>query len=156
MFLFRAATNRQIDAGLLILRLIVGVIFMAHGGQKLFVYGFDGVAGAFAQMGVPMAQVMGPFVALLEFFGGLALIAGLLTRLVSFGLASTMVVAMLLVHLKAGFFAPNGIEFTLSLFASTVLLAIAGAGAYSLDAVIGRRGADSEPGSDSIAIRHAA
>ena len=156
MFLFRAATNRQIDTGLLILRLIVGVIFMAHGGQKLFVYGFDGVAGAFGQMGVPMPQVMGPFVALLEFFGGLALIAGLLTRLVSFGLGATMVVAMLLVHLKAGFFAPNGIEFPLSLFGSTVLLAIAGAGAYSLDTLIGRRAADGRRDSRPIGIRQAA
>lgn len=156
MFLFRAATNRQIDSGLLILRLVVGIIFIAHGGQKLFVYGFDGVAGGFAQMGVPMAQVMGPFVGLLEFFGGLALIAGVLTRLVAFGLAGTMVVAMLLVHLKAGFFAPNGIEFPLSLFGSTVLLAIAGAGAYSLDALIGRRGADAPRDSCSIGIRQAA
>lgn len=156
MFLFRAATNRQVDTGLLLLRLIVGVIFVAHGGQKLFVYGFDGVAGAFGQMGVPMAQVMGPFVGLLEFFGGLAVIAGLLTRLVSFGLACTMVVAMLLVHLKAGFFAPNGIEFPLSLFGSTVLLAVAGAGAYSLDALIARRGADGRAGSPLIGIRSAA
>ena len=139
MFLFRSATTRQIDTGLLILRLVIGVIFMAHGGQKLFVYGFQGIAGGFAQMGVPMPQLMGPFVGLLEFFGGMALIAGLLTRLVSLGLASTMVAAMLLVHLKAGFFAPNGIEFPLSLFASTVLLAIAGAGAYSVDALIARR-----------------
>jgi len=156
MFLFRAATHRQVDAGLLILRLIVGLTFMAHGGQKLFVFGFEGVAGGFAQMGVPMAQVMGPFVAMLEFFGGLALIAGLLTRLVAFGLACTMVVAMLLVHLKAGFFAPNGIEFPLSLFGSAVLFAIAGAGAYSLDALIARRGADDRARSRPIESRLAA
>lgn len=156
MFLFRSPSNRQIDIGLMILRLVVGMIFIAHGGQKLFVYGFDGVAGGFAQMGVPMPQLMGPFVALLEFGGGLALIAGLLTRLVALGLAATMVVAMLLVHLKAGFFAPNGIEFTLSLLGSTILFAIAGAGSYSIDALIGRPQGTVLLGSESAGIRRAA
>jgi putative oxidoreductase len=156
MFFFRPASTRQIDLALLILRLVVGVIFVAHGGQKLFVYGFDGVAGAFGQMGVPMPQVMGPFVALLEFGGGLALIAGLLTRLVSLGLAATMVVAMLLVHLKAGFFAPNGIEFTLSLFGSAIALAITGAGSYSIGAVIGRRRGLASVGEGSVMVRRAA
>lgn len=156
MFLFRSPSNRQIDIGLMILRLVVGMIFIAHGGQKLFVYGLDGVAGAFGQMGVPMPQLMGPFVALLEFSGGLALTAGLLTRLVALGLAATMVVAMLLVHLKAGFFAPNGIEFALSLLGSTTLLAITGAGSYSIDALIGRRKGTVLLGTDSAGIRRAA
>ncbi len=156
MFLFRAASTRQIDIGLLILRLAVGVIFIAHGGQKLFVYGFDGVAGGFAQMGVPVPQLMGPFVALLEFTGGFALIAGLLTRLAAAGLAVTMVVAMLLVHLKAGFFNPNGIEFTLSLLGSTLLLMVAGAGNHSLDALIGRRIGRKQSSLETVAVRRAA
>jgi len=139
MSLFSNASNRQINIGLTILRLVVGAIFIAHGGQKLFVFGFDGVAGAFGQMGVPMAGIVGPFVALVEFFGGLALITGLLTRLASLGLASTMVVAILLVHAANGFFNPGGIEFPLSLLGSTLLLALTGAGAWSLDAVIGGR-----------------
>ncbi len=67
-----------------------------------------------------------------------------------------MVVAMLLVHLKAGFFAPNGIEFTLSLFGSTVLLAIAGGGGYSLDALIARRGGDARSESRPLGIQQAA
>lgn len=156
MFLFRAATNRQVDIGLMILRLVVGLIFIAHGGQKLFVYGFDGVTGAFGQMGVPIPALMGPFVALLEFGGGLALVAGLLTRLVALGLTSTMVVAILLVHLKAGFFSPNGIEFPLSLLGSTLLFAIAGAGAYSLDTLIAGRSRKIHADSESVEIRRAA
>lgn len=136
--LFRS-TQRQADAGLLIVRAITGLIFMMHGGQKLFVYGFEGVAGGFAQMGIPFASVMGPFVGLLEFFGGIALVLGLLTRPAALGLAATMVVAILQVHLANGFFAPTGYEFALALLGSTIALVIAGAGAYSVDALITNR-----------------
>jgi putative oxidoreductase len=134
MRLFTPASTRQMDIGLLVLRLITGAIFVAHGGQKLFVYGLDGVAGSFGQMGVPAAGLVGPLVAFVEFFGGLALIAGLLTRLAGLGVASVMIGAMLLVHLPAGFFAPNGIEFPLSLFGAAIGLMVMGAGRFSLDA----------------------
>ncbi len=141
MRLLANATPRQIDLGLLVLRLITGTIFVAHGAQKLFVFGLDGVAGGFGQMGVPMAEIVGPLVALVEFFGGLALIAGLLTRLAGFGLAIVMLGAMLIAHMPAGFFAPNGVEFTLALFGAAITLLLAGAGAFSADAMISRRGA---------------
>ncbi|MGQ0561500.1 MAG: DoxX family protein [Gemmatimonadota bacterium] len=139
MSLFRSASARQIDSGLAILRILVGAIFAVHGAQKLFVYGLPGVAGAFGQMGIPMAGLVGPFIALLEFFGGLALIAGLLTRVVSLGLLFQMLGAILLVHLQAGFFLPNGYEFALSLLASSAALTVMGAGAFSIDALIARR-----------------
>jgi len=139
MSLFSTASNRQVNIGLTLLRVIVGAIFVAHGAQKIFVFGFDGVAGAFGQMGIPMAGILGPFVALVELFGGLALITGLLTRLASLGLLSTMVVAILQVHLKNGFFAPTGIEFPLSLLGSTAMIAITGAGRWSIDSLIGHR-----------------
>lgn len=145
MSLLEPTSIRQLNIGLTVLRVITGLIFVAHGGQKLFVFGFDGVAAGFGQMGVPLAAVTGPFVALLEFFGGIALIAGVLTRLVSVGLAFTMVGALLLVHLAGGFFMPTGIEFTLSLLGSTILLALTGAGAYSLDNLIARRRGSTVP-----------
>jgi putative oxidoreductase len=141
MRLLDNATPRQIDLGLLVLRLITGTIFVAHGAQKLFVFGFDGVAGGFGQMGIPIAEIVGPLVALVEFFGGLALIAGLLTRLAGIGLAIVMLGAMLIAHLPAGFFAPNGVEFPLALFGAAIALLLTGAGAFSLDTMISRRGA---------------
>ena len=127
------------DLGLAILRVITGTIFVAHGAQKLFVYGIDGVTGGFANMGIPFPAVVGPMVGLLEFFGGLALITGLLTRLAGAGLAVNMLGAFVLVHLPAGFFMPNGYEFVMLLAASSAALAVSGAGRYSVDALIGGR-----------------
>ncbi|MEO8562105.1 MAG: DoxX family protein [bacterium] len=139
MSFFSSPTRRQTDAGLALLRIVLGATFIMHGGQKLFVYGFAGVTGAFGQMGIPMPGLLGPFVAFVEFFGGIALVLGLLTRLSAIGVGATMVVAILTVHLKAGFFAPGGVEFPLSLLAAAVTLVITGAGAFSLDALLDRR-----------------
>jgi putative oxidoreductase len=133
----RIRTNA--DLGLAVLRVITGTIFVAHGAQKLFVYGFAGVAGGFANMGIPFPTVVGPMVGLVEFLGGLALITGLLTRLAGAGLGINMLGAFLLVHLPAGFFLPNGYEFVMMLAASSITLLLTGAGRYSIDALIGRR-----------------
>lgn len=138
MKLFRTSPS-QADTALAILRVITGIVFAAHGGQKLFVYGFAGVTGAFTQMGIPLPGVAGPAVALLEFFGGLALVFGLLTRLAGLGLAVNMLGALLLVHAGAGFFMPNGYEFVLTLMGASAALAVAGAGRYSIDAIIAGR-----------------
>lgn len=134
--------SAHVAAGLAALRVIVGTVFAAHGAQKLFVFGFAGVIGAFEGMGVPLAGIAGPTVALVEFLGGLALVLGLFTRLAGLGLAAVMAGAALTVHLPAGFFLPNGVEFVLTLLAAALALALTGPGAFSLDAVLRRRRAD--------------
>ena len=136
---FDEGTTSRNDAGLTFLRVVAGVIFMMHGAQKLFTFGLPGVTQGFAGMGVPMPEVAAPLVAVLEFAGGIALVLGLLTRLVSIGLACDMMGAMLLVHLPKGFFSPEGVEFVLLLFACAITFAIVGASRYSVDEVLARR-----------------
>jgi len=136
---FTTPSARQVNIGLLILRVIVGIVFMAHGAQKIFVWGIDGVTAGFAGMGVPAPAVVATLVAFGELLGGIALIAGVLTRLASLGLAIIMVGAVTLAHLPAGFFAPEGYEFTLTLAAASLALMFAGAGQLSVDAALAKR-----------------
>ncbi|NUR54158.1 MAG: DoxX family protein [Acidobacteria bacterium] len=145
MSLFAQPSANQLNVGLTSVRTVVGTIFVAHGAQKLFVFGLAGVAGAFGHMGIPAPELTGPLVAFVELFGGLALIVGLLTRLAAGGLAVTMLGAILFVHVSAGLFLPNGAEFALALLGVLAFLAVTGAGAYSLDSIIGGRRAEAEP-----------
>ncbi len=124
------------DFGLTLLRAVVGVVFLAHGYQKFFVWGIGGVTGAFTQMGIPAPHVSAYLAASAEFFGGLALLLGLLTRLAAVPVAITMLVAILQVHLKGGFFAPQGMEYPLTLLVANIALIVAGGGAFALDNVI--------------------
>ncbi|MEO8188052.1 MAG: DoxX family protein [Burkholderiaceae bacterium] len=136
MILFRSASPRQISVGLAVLRVAVAAVFINHGRQKLFVYGFAGVTGAFTQMGVPFPGIMGPFIGLLEFFGGIALLLGLLTRLLAVGLVCDMLGAIVLVQLKRGF---SGYELEFLLLGSSLALALTGAGRFSVDAFLAAR-----------------
>jgi putative oxidoreductase len=131
--------DRLGNVGLTVLRVVTGLVFFMHGYTKVFVWGFDGTAAGFEKMGIPLAGVAGPFVGLLELLGGLALMAGLATRWISIPLAFTMVVAILKVHLAAGFFAPNGYEFPLMLLAGLVGLTLAGGGGFAADNALAAR-----------------
>ncbi len=128
------------SVALLILRLALGAILIAHGAQKAFFFGFAGTSASFAQMGVPLAEVAGPLVAIVELVGGIAILLGLATRAAGILVAVDMVVATLLVHLPNGMFvADGGYELTLVLAAASVALALTGAGRYSLDSAIASR-----------------
>ncbi len=133
---FFRSSPRQLNLGLAVLRVAVATIFIRHGAQKLFVFGFAGVTGAFTHMGVPFPGLMGPLIGVLEFFGGIALVIGLLTRLVALGFVCDMLGAILLVQLKNGF---SRYELEFLLLGSSVALAIMGAGRFSVDALIADR-----------------
>jgi len=124
--------------GTTILRLIVGIIFIAHGAMKAFGFGIAGTAGFLDSVGVPMASLMAPVLIATELGGGILLVLGLLTRYVSIPLAFTMVVAIATVHLPHGFFLPQGYEFALLVGAGLLTLALQGSGAFALDNIIGR------------------
>jgi putative oxidoreductase len=133
------ATDSQL--GSLALRLPLGIIFMAHGAQKLFGwfggYGLEGTGQWLASIGLAPGYLMALLAGSGEFFGGLAILLGLLTRPAAAVLAFTMAVAILSVHLGNGLFmSNNGSEFALALLAGSVALALLGGGRWSLDRVL--------------------
>ncbi|WP_371376019.1 DoxX family protein [Thalassotalea aquiviva] len=120
------------------LRLVAGIIFIAHGGQKLFAwfggYGLEGTGQWMASIGLTPGYLMALLAGSAEFFGGILLLVGLLTRLNGLVLALTMVVAIVTVHLENGLFlSNNGYEFGLALLAMTLTLMITGGGKFSVD-----------------------
>jgi putative oxidoreductase len=135
------AFDRLRGWGPTILRVIVGLIFLAHGGQKLLGQGFGGVAGMTEGLGLPAPALAAVALVLVELLGGAALILGLFARLFSIPLAFSMLVATVLVHLPNGFFSSSsGVEFTLLLTVACVALALTGPGEGSLDRFLARRG----------------
>ena len=132
----------MVSVGLLVLRLVLGVIFVAHGAQKLFGAfggpGLKGTAGFHEQLGIKPPYLMAVVAGLAEFVGGILIAVGFLTPLAAIALVATMVVAVLTVHLKNGFFSMGGgYEFNLALAAMALALLFTGAGAFSVDGMIG-------------------
>lgn len=138
------------DTGLLVLRVIIGATFIAHGAQKAFVWTISGVQTNFASLGVPAPEVAAVTVTVLELVGGAFLVLGIGTRIVGALLTISMTVALVLVHLPSGFFATDGgVELVLLLGGGAFALAVAGPGRYSIDACIPRgqrTSSSSEPG----------
>jgi putative oxidoreductase len=118
--------------GLAVLRVVVGIVYFVHGYQKLFQFGFHGVAGMFGHMGIPLPAVSAVIVTLVEFVGGILLITGLATRIPAALNAVDMTVAILAVHLKNGFSGPMGFEHPLTLLGACTCLVLAGGGTLSL------------------------
>ena len=136
--LVRQAIETNESLSQLALRLPLGIIFIAHGAQKLFGwlggYGLEGTGQYMASLGLNPGYLMAVLAGSAEFFGGLALIAGLLVRPTAVVLAFTMLVGILAAHIGNGLFMTNdGYEFALALLAGSVALAISGGGRYSVD-----------------------
>ena len=146
MFMIRKLIVTDNDRATAILRFALGVIFFAHGAQKMLGwfggYGFTGTMGFFTSvMHIP---ALFAFLAIsAEFFGGLGLIFGFLTRIAALGIFANMVVAIAMVHHKFGFFMNwtgaqkgEGFEYHLLVLALTIFLMIRGAGAVSIDRML--------------------
>lgn len=130
------------DVALTTLRVVLGVVFFAHGAQKMLGwfggYGFHGTVGFFTHMGMPAPLAV--LIICTEFFGGLGLLAGLLTRIAALGIFGLMIGAIFMVHLQNGFFMNwmgtqkgEGFEYHLLVLAIAAALLLRGAGAFSLD-----------------------
>ncbi|GGU74279.1 quinol oxidase [Pseudomonas laurentiana] len=129
--------------GLTLVRVMVGIIFMAHGAQKLFgLFGGGGLAGT-AQFMESLGLAPGLLMALMsggaEFFGGLALVLGLLARPAALALVVTLIVAIFSAHIHNGLFmANNGYEFALALLGGSLAVLFEGAGKASVDGLIAK------------------
>ena len=141
--LIQTVLGTRAGYGLTVLRVFVGIIFAAHGSQKLFGwFGGGGLPGT-AQWMESIGLTPGTLMALLsggtEFFAGLALIVGLLARPAALGLSFTLLVAIFSVHIHNGLFmANNGYEFALALLGGTVAVLLEGAGKLSIDGAIAK------------------
>ena len=128
----------------LALRIPIGIVFMAHGAQKLFGwfggYGLEGTGQWMASIGLGPGMLMAFLAGSGEFFGGLAILLGILTRPAAAVLSITMLVAIFTVHFEHGLFMSNGgYEFALALLAASVSLMMSGAGKLSIDQFISQR-----------------
>lgn len=141
-FIQRAiATDNSLSS--LLMRLTAGVIFVAHGAQKLFGsfggHGLEGTGQWMASIGLEPGYLMALGAGSAEFFGGIALLIGLLTRPAALILAITMLVAIITVHLPNGLFmSNNGYEFGLAMLALSVALVLNGGGRFALDRPLNR------------------
>jgi putative oxidoreductase len=125
------------ELGLALLRVVLGVIFISHGAPSLF-GGMEGTAAFFSSLGIPLPVVVAWAVKLLEFFGGIALLIGLLVTPVSLLLVIHMLAGIVLVHAPRGWYvlgpeANGGVEFSVLLAAALMMLVFGGAGLASMD-----------------------
>lgn len=128
------------DVGLLVTRVLLGVILIAHGWQKAVTMGVDATAAGFTQMGVPMPEVSAAIATAVELGGGTLLVLGLLTPLAGLAVAANLAGAFYFVHMGNGVFVSDGgWELVAALGLAGVVFALVGPGRISVDALIGRR-----------------
>ncbi|MCM3571422.1 DoxX family protein [Neobacillus mesonae] len=131
----------MLNIGLLLIRLVVGILFIGHGSQKLFGwfggYGLKGTGGWFDSIGIKPGVTMALFAGLAEFLGGLLFALGLLTPLAGILIAGTMIVAIMKVHAPNGLWSTaNGYEYNLIILAVAIGVALMGPGLYAIDAIL--------------------
>jgi putative oxidoreductase len=131
---------QRMALALTLVRLVVGIVFVVHGAQKLFVFGLGGITGYFTQAGIPLPAIAAPVVTFVELLGGIALILGIFTRVAAILLAIDMAGAILFVHGKGGFYLPAGFEYALTLLVANIALAIGGPGEYAIESRFMGRG----------------
>lgn len=132
------------DLGTLVARIGIGVVFVAHGWQKLNTNGLDATKAGFEGMGIPFPQASAYYATFVELIGGAALILGALLPVVGVLLFLDMVGALVFVHAENGVFVTNGgWELVVALGAGALLLAVSGAGKYAVDGAVGGRRAKS-------------
>ena len=124
--------------GLVPLRIAVGVVFLIHGGQKLFVFGVPGTADILGKIGIPLPTLAAVVVIAAECAGGLGILLGAFARWAGLVLAIDMTVAIMAARLRGGFFTPYGYEFELSLLGACLTIAVLGAGGASIDGLLRR------------------
>jgi putative oxidoreductase len=125
---------------LLIARIGLGVVFIAHGWQKLDELGVDAVGAGFAKMGVPAPELSAYFSTFVELIGGALLLVGAFTAVAGVLLALNMLGAFLIVHIDKGVFVTEGgYELVVALGVGSLLLAVFGAGKFSVDGLLGRK-----------------
>ena len=137
-------TSSNAGFAALALRIPMGIIFMAHGAQKLFAwfggYGLEGTGQWMDSIGLAPGYLLALIAGSAEFFGGIALLIGLFVRPAAFTLAFTMLVAIFSVHFVNGLFmSNNGYEFALTLLAASISLLMSGAGKLSIDEILAKR-----------------
>ncbi len=140
----RRIPSSVVDIVLLLTRVAVGVVFVAHGWQKLHTWGIDGTQHAFKGMGVPAPSISAPYATFVELAGGVLLIAGVLVPVAGLLLFLDMAGAFVFVHIDKGVFVDKGgYELVLTLGAAALALGAVGAGRFSIDGLLRRRTADS-------------
>jgi putative oxidoreductase len=136
--------DRWSSVGIALIRAMVGVVFVAHGGMKLFTFGVGGTAAFMASQHIPFPLLSAVLVIATELLGGLALITGFGTRFIAWPLAFAMLVAVTMVHLSGGFFAPAGFEYPLTLLVASIGLGFTGSGAFAIDSLLFNRSTSSQ------------
>ena len=137
------------DLALLVARVALGVILLAHGWQKFDEWTLAGTGAAFADMGIPAATAAATFTTFVEMIGGAALILGAFTPVLAALNIVTLLGALVLVHAGNGVFVgDNGYELVLALAAGLLVIASLGAGKYSIDGLLGRHSKDTHTDTD--------